>query len=55
MKKKAILKRKCMEISIYAPNIFQLGQKVVFTKHTFMFKTNKKIFSFIFLDQRSSI
>ena len=44
-----------MEISLYAPNIFQLGQEVMFTKHIFILKTNKKNFFFIFLDQKTSI
>ena len=55
MKNKAILKRKCMEISLYTPNIFHLGQKVMFAKHVLLFKTNEKVFYFIFLDQKSSI
>ena len=44
MKNKVILKRKCMEISLYNPNIFHLGQEVMFTKHTLFFKTNEKVF-----------
>ena len=28
-------KKKCMEISLYTPSIFHLGQEVMFTKHTF--------------------
>ena len=35
MKNKAISTRKCMEISLYTPNIFDLGQEVMFTKDTF--------------------
>ena len=35
MKNKAILKRKFMSIFRYTPNIFQLGQEVMLTKHTF--------------------
>ena len=35
MENKAILKRKYMEISLYTPNIFHLGQELMFTKHTF--------------------
>ena len=35
MKNKAMLKRKYMEISFYTPNIFHLGQEVMFTKYTF--------------------
>ena len=34
---KAVLKRKYIEISLYTPNIFHLGQEVIFTKHTFTF------------------
>ena len=59
MKNKAMLKRKCMEITLYTPNIFHLGQEEMFTKHTNsnlkLFKTNKKVSYFIFLDQKSSI
>ena len=33
-KKKTIMKRKYMEISLYTTNIFNLGQKVMLTKHT---------------------
>ena len=40
MKNKAMLKRKCMEITLYTPNIFHLGQEM-FTKHT---KSNLKLF-----------
>ena len=40
MKNKAILKRKCMEISLYTFNIFYVGQEVMFM---FTFKTNKKV------------
>ena len=53
MTNKAILKRKCMEISLYAPNIFQLGQEVMFNNIPLLFKTDKKVFYFIFLDQKS--
>ena len=43
MKNKAILKRKCMELSLYTPNIFNLGQ-------------DQKVFNFvIFLDHKKSI
>ena len=55
MKNKAIVKRKCMEIFLYSQNIFHLGQEVMFTKRISLFKTNKKVFYFIFLDQKSSI
>ena len=27
--------KKCMEISLYTPSTFHLGQEVMFTKHTF--------------------
>ena len=37
MKNKATLKSKCMEISLYTPNIFHLGQEVMLTKHAFTF------------------
>ena len=37
MKNKAILKRKCMEISPYTPNIFHLGQEAMFTERTVIF------------------
>ena len=56
MKNKAILKRKLMKISLCTANIFHLGQKVMFRKYTFiLFKTNRKVFYFIFLDQKISI
>ena len=32
-----ILKRKCMEIFLYTPNIFHLGQEWMFAKYTFTF------------------
>ena len=44
MKNKAILKRKWMELSLYTPNIFHVGQEVIFKKKYF-----------VFLDQKSSI
>ena len=44
-----------MEISHYTPNIFHLGQKLMFTKHLLLFKTNEKVFYFVFLDQKSSM
>ena len=35
-KSKAVLKRKYMKISLYIPNIFHVGQEVMFTnKHNF--------------------
>ena len=55
MKNKTLLKRKCMEISHYTPNIFHLGQELMFTKHLLLFKTNKEVFYFVFLDQKSSM
>ena len=55
MKNKAILKRKCMKISLYTPNVFHLGQEAMFAKYMSMFKTNEKVFYFIFLDQKISI
>ena len=33
---------KCMAISLYTPNIFQLGQEIMFTNILLLFKTNKK-------------
>ena len=35
---------KCMEMSLYTPNIFQLGQEIMFINILLLFKTNKKIF-----------
>ena len=37
MKNKAILKKKCMGLSLYTFNIFHLGQEIMFTKPV-MFK-----------------
>ena len=48
MKNKSILKGKCMEISLYTPNIFRMGLEVILDP--LLFKTNKKVF-FIFLDK----
>ena len=34
-----------MELSLYTPNIFHLGQELIFTKHLLLlFKTNEKVF-----------
>ena len=55
MKNKAILKRKCMEVSLYTPNFFHLGQEGTFTNILLLLKTNEKVFYCIFLDQRYSI
>ena len=41
-----------MEVSLYTPNIFCLGQETMFTK---LLKTNEKVFYFIFLDQKGSV
>ena len=56
MKNKAILKKKCIEISLYTPYIFHLGQEVNVLQTYFYFyflKLTTKYF--IFLDQKSSI
>ena len=45
---KAILKRKCMEMSLYAPNIFHLGLEVMVTKHT-------KIKTFIYTSKETML
>ena len=42
-----------MEISLYTPNIFHLGQEVMFTNIFLLFKTNEKVF--YHFDQKSSI
>ena len=44
---------KRMEMYLYNPNIFHLGQEVMFTKHFYFLKLTKKYF--IFLDQKTSI
>ena len=44
MKNKAIMKRECMEISLYTPNMFHLGQEVMFTKQFYFLKLTKKYF-----------
>ena len=34
-----------MELSLYTPNIFHLGQELIFTKHLLLlFKTKEKVF-----------
>ena len=53
MKNKAILKSKCMERSLYTPNIFHLGQEVMFTKDFYFLKPTKKYFIISYLIKKA--
>ena len=53
MKIKAILKRECMERSLYTPNIFHVGQEVMFTKDFYFLKLRKKYFIISYLIKKA--